>query len=280
VSRILQFARENGIVEINVIDPAQKLLELEKALSEKYGLKDCKVISTQLESISLLYKKIGMAGAKYLAQKINDNSKVGIGRGRTVRESIINLPHGLNRKIKFLGLTGGLGEFDANWQPNELWRIAANKFNGECIYFYLQAVYEDVQILETIKKDSLIKYALNLWDELDWAIVGIGSISDPLNPLHEKATKEIGEFLHIVDESKPVGNCCNRLFDINGNFCKTNLDQRLVAISPEQLRKCPNVVVMAGGVHKVEAITAALKGQFINILITDALTAKNILDKK
>jgi deoxyribonucleoside regulator len=280
VSRLLQYARENGIVSIKVVDPSQHLQGLEKEICNLFNLHDCVVISTQLESQPVLYKKIGIAGSRYLTEKISDNSLLGIGRGRTVRESIINLKPSTQKNVKTICLTGGLGEFDANWQPNELCRIAAENFNGNCTYLYMQAVFDSKEIFETVKQDNSIRDALSLWDRLDWTIVGIGSVNYPINQRHEKAYKQISETLAVTDGSEPIGNCCHRLFDKMGRFCKTNLDERLVAISPHQLRKCPNVVAMAGGHYKVEALRGALQGDFINVLITDALTAEEIIRKE
>ena len=60
----------------------------------------------------------------------------------------------------------------------------------------------------------------------------------------------------------------------------SRIDDRLVAISANQLKKCPKVVALAGRKYNADAIRGALKGNFINLFITDALAAEEILHRE
>ena len=55
------------------------------------------------------------------------------------------------------------------------------------------------------------------------------------------------------------------------------LDDRVIAITLEELKKTPRVVGVAGGDRKVEAIRACLKGSLVNVLVTDKFTAEKLL---
>jgi DNA-binding transcriptional regulator LsrR (DeoR family) len=45
---------------------------------------------------------------------------------------------------------------------------------------------------------------------------------------------------------------------------------------PERIRRINNTVVVGGGLQKLEAIRAALKGGWINTLITDSAMASEL----
>ena len=45
----------------------------------------------------------------------------------------------------------------------------------------------------------------------------------------------------------------------------------------DQIRRCPQVIALAGGVDKENAIRGALQGDYIDVLITDSLTARALI---
>ena len=58
------------------------------------------------------------------------------------------------------------------------------------------------------------------------------------------------------------------------------LDDRVIAITLEELKKTSRVIGVAGGDRTVEAIRACLKGGLVNVLITDKFTAEKLLKPK
>jgi DNA-binding transcriptional regulator LsrR (DeoR family) len=66
-------------------------------------------------------------------------------------------------------------------------------------------------------------------------------------------------------------------FDKNGEIVSTFLDDRIIGIGLDDLKKVPWSVLVAGGEEKEAVIGAAMKGKFFNVLITNAKTAKYLL---
>ncbi len=50
-----------------------------------------------------------------------------------------------------------------------------------------------------------------------------------------------------------------------------------IGIKIHQIRKCKNVIAVAMGLEKVEAIKSALKGGYIHVLCTNLETARKLL---
>ena len=75
-----------------------------------------------------------------------------------------------------------------------------------------------------------------------------------------------------------VGDVLSHFLDKNGNPISIELEDRLMSTPLEELRKLDNVIGVAGGTRKAEAILAALRGRYLDILITDEETARLLLE--
>ena len=58
----------------------------------------------------------------------------------------------------------------------------------------------------------------------------------------------------------------------------SELDDIVIGITLEQLRNCRRSIVVGGGASKYDAIRAALLGRWINTLVTDVSTAKQLIE--
>ena len=66
--------------------------------------------------------------------------------------------------------------------------------------------------------------------------------------------------------------------DAYGNLVPSDLESRLITTSLETLKSLDNIIGAAGGYYKTEAILAALRGHYLDILITDEAAAYRILE--
>jgi DNA-binding transcriptional regulator LsrR (DeoR family) len=85
--------------------------------------------------------------------------------------------------------------------------------------------------------------------------------------------------MQAIQAAGAIGDVCGRFFDINGKSTALDFQKRLIGISREDLVNIPLRMGVAGGDAKVNPIIGALRGKFINILITDVKTAQAILSK-
>jgi lsr operon transcriptional repressor len=68
--------------------------------------------------------------------------------------------------------------------------------------------------------------------------------------------------------------------DKEGNLVDSNIESRLLTTPLDKLRSLKNVIGVAAGDEKVDAIKAVLKGGYIDVLITDESTALKLLENK
>jgi DNA-binding transcriptional regulator LsrR (DeoR family) len=73
-----------------------------------------------------------------------------------------------------------------------------------------------------------------------------------------------------------VGELCLRFYDAEGRPVKGALEGRVIGIELEALRRVPRAVALGGGRRKVAAILGALRGGWVNTLVTDQFTAQRL----
>jgi len=126
-------------------------------------------------------------------------------------------------------------------------------------------------------QDPSIGDVMKSWKELDLALVGIGSLAP--SPL----LRQSGNALTQAEQDQlrnagAVGDVCLRFFDTSGATVKTPLDERVMSITPADLMQVPRRVGVAGGASKYRAIRAALRGAWVNVLVTDLDTGRALVE--
>ena len=109
------------------------------------------------------------------------------------------------------------------------------------------------------------------------ALIGIGLPNEDsaIGCLDE----EKAQMLRELKKEGGVGEILGRVFDQNGQTIHSDFDQKIIGLSLEDLRKIPTRVGIAYGTKKIEAIKVALQSGLINVLITDHLTAQELLNE-
>jgi len=114
-------------------------------------------------------------------------------------------------------------------------------------------------------------------NSIAFAIISIGNLSKESTFVSSGYLKN--NDLKVLAESNAVGNFCGIFFDRYGNICNTIINKKVIGIEFEKLKKIPNVVAVASGPEKAQAILGALRTGGIDILITDESTALEVISK-
>ncbi len=277
VSRLLAQAREEGIVHVTVADPSDARGDVEAQLVETFALRQAVVAIGEGLDREQLRRRIGLTAAGYLQRTLYEGLRIGIGWGRTLQATIEALDIERLVDIHVLPLIGGLGQLSVSFQVNELARRLAEAFDGDWQAFYAPAFVADPQARDALSRHTDAWRVIETWDSLDMALVGIGYFA-----FQRKSSMFFAEYmdeslLQSLEEQEAVGDLCGRFFDIHGKQCTP--ESGVIGISLEQLRALDQVIGIAGGEEKVPAILGALRGGYLDVLITDSVTAQAVLEK-
>ncbi|MDU4998845.1 MAG: sugar-binding domain-containing protein, partial [Enterobacteriaceae bacterium] len=112
--------------------------------------------------------------------------------------------------------------------------------------------------------------------EVDVAIVGIGEL-EPSQLLKNSGNYYNEDMLHLLSERGAVGDICLHYYDASGKPVLTQEEDPVIGMELEQIRACQQVIALAGGPEKHNAIRGALQGNYIDVLITDYATARSLV---
>jgi len=276
ISRLLQKAREEGVVEIK-INYGESFARLEDTLEKAFGIKEVIIIPFDEEG-DALKRLLADAAASFLMRALKDRDIVGISWGTTlayVHEYLKNAP---KLKATFVPLVGGVGQTKLDVHSNQIVINLARAFGGDWQLFHAPAIVDSLNVKNTILSDKNTRQVLELFEKCSVALIGIGA---PLTP--HSTMLETGYFsereLEQLKNTGAVCDLCSIFLNKEGKLCPAEINQRVIGISLENLDKIPLVIGVAGGTDKHEAVLAALKGKHIDVLITDELTGHFLLGK-
>lgn len=277
VSRLLREARELGYVQITVASPPGLHLDLETRLEELFGLDTVRVVdSTAGQSPDLLRRQLGVGAAQYLARTIHSGESIGLAWGRTLSATVAAMGRMPTTGTRVVQVLGGLGAPDAAEYGADLVRRLARQLDAQAVLLPAPGVVATAEVCNVLRKDQHVRAAMQEFDSLDTVVVGLGSLASNalLNDGHTLSQSARRELL----TRRAVGDIALRFFDAHGVPVRTTLDERILGITTDQLRKVRRVVAVAGGADKADAIAAALEAGIVHVLITDRVTAESLLN--
>jgi deoxyribonucleoside regulator len=277
VSRILTEAREKGIVEIKVHYPWRTSLELEKALLARFNLKAARVLITENKSYTEMLDGLGLLAAQYFMSVLSDGMIVGISWGSALNAMIRAIRPKANNTLEVVQLLGATGSEKIGADGPLLAQMLAELFSCACRYLHAPLIVESEAGRQALLQERSIRETLARAERAEIALVGIGSTDPELYSLTRAGYVQLPELAEI-SASGAVGDVCAHHYNLQGQYLDININHRMMGIPVENLLKIPTVIGVAGDERKAPAILGALRGRFVNVLITDDRAARRVLE--
>lgn len=269
VIKLLDKARQVGIIQFRISSSFDKRHELETGLMEKYHLKDCYVVPSNPDPAKI-NDTIAKAASIYISNHVTDNCYINFGYGDTSSRTIEYLAKSLETSASFVSLTGGVSYYLPNSE--------SNIFNAKLYLIPSPIIMSSKEMAEAIKQESSIRDVTSMIQLASMTIVGIGAMDDNATIVKSSILSH-NDFL-LLSMKGAVGDVICHFIDKDGNLIDTDIDSRLVSVPLDTLNQLENVIGVAAGKHKVAAIASALKGGYLDILITDESTAEMLCQEQ
>lgn len=273
VTRLLQRARREGIVQVRITKPLPIQYELEQRLQKTFGLKDAIVVKAR-DSLDATLDAIGQAGAEHLRQSVCSNCRVGVGWSTTVSRMLpyLEKPEKLTGVVvnELAGSLMGLGN------PYSISGAIAQMLDAPIEPLPVPVIVQNTQAREAILQEATIATALDHARQCDLAFVGLGDVR--AESILVRTGFMSTEQLSVLRQRGAVGDILMRFYDAQGRHVASPLESRVISLSMQDIRQIPYVVAMASGPTKLTAVLGAMRGGFCRCLITDTALAKLVLE--
>ena len=269
VSRMLQNARAQGIVQIEIRRPSYGS-DLARQLESALGLRRAAVVPTAPRGGLQVLVAPALAEIERLELRAGD--ALAVSWGATVWEIAQSRRFPALRGVRLVPAIAGLDEVDVRFQTNEIARRIADASGADVSFLHSPAL-PSAELRRSLLDDAEMGRRLALWDRLSAALVGIGA---PARETQNGPAHVLGEG---GDPDGAVGDVVSRYFDIDGGPVPFEHEERLLGLSREQLRNTGTVVGVAAGAGKAAAIVGAARAGLVDVLVTDAATAAGALER-
>lgn len=274
VSKLLNDALREQVVEIRIHNPLEDCAELERGLCGRFGIRRAVVcsVSGRDEAVRLLMTV--RKAAEVLVPVIEKGGQnIALSWGRTLQALIEELPrvHGEGNTV--FPLFGATDSEKTCFLSNELARNFADKIGAEAKYAWFPYRPDRAEDCALLQRTSYYRKIQALWEHIDVAVVGIGNTA--VLRLFEDV------FGYREQSADVVGDMATHFFTADGTVMEPYSNS--LCASAENLRRAGQTVAIACSSEKddkVEAIAGALRTGLVDLLITDEYTARDVLAKE
>lgn len=271
VSRLVAEARKAGLVRIEVVDPFQdETVALAERLQVVLGLRAVH-LAPVTHATTLGADLAAPIAAAVEGMGLVPGDALLMSSGRTVhdvaRAGMPRLPG-----VQIVPTVGGQTDPMPWFQTNEITRTAAEHSGAIPAFLFAQAL-PSAAMRSTLDEDPAFQHVVGLWGRAKGAILGIGAPTPTRDGLARGIPFEDAVF------DRAAGDVCLNFYAADGTAIEFPGSDRMVRTSREVLAAVPHAVGVAVGAAKVPSIIGAVRGHLVSELVSDAATARALLDE-
>jgi DNA-binding transcriptional regulator LsrR (DeoR family) len=273
VARLLEAARELGLVRIEIRHAGQIDVDLSARIQDRFALQHAVVVDTADDDPAHLRQQLGRAAAELLAEVVTPQDVLGLAWARSVSAMAASLPPLV--PVPVVQLTGALSQQDGGHSSIDLVRDVARAVGGPAYVFYAPFIVADAATARALRQQPEVARAFDQVPRVTKAVAGVGLWARGESTLYDAVTE------HDRSELRRLGVCA----DVSGVFLSADgepvgaqLGERMIGIDAEQMRAIPEVIVIAYGTAKAPALRAALRSGLIGVVVTHTALARALLE--
>ncbi|MCL6573964.1 MAG: sugar-binding transcriptional regulator [Bacillus sp. (in: Bacteria)] len=278
VSRMISQAKNEGVVEVRIRNPFSNEAAVERELLKRFNLRDVIVVDTDKSDTGRSDDLLAKAGAAFLETVFNDGDVIGVMAGKSINKLANELKETQRKELKFVPLIGGWGAEGVNWHSNSNASLMAEQMKGSHFLLHSPAIVSSVETRFLLMEEREIQNVITMASNANVAIIGIGEIAESATFVQSINLNE--SELSSIAIAGAVGSICTSFINEKGEEVAMDLSAKMIGLSGESLKKIPQVIALARGAVKADAIHASLTGSWVDVLITDMETAQIIIEKE
>lgn len=270
VSRMLQEARELGVVKIMVCPPVSQGEALVEQLRRSTSIRDGVLVEDGRDDDAT--NQLLSQGAVQLLWQLRSR-RLGIGWGHLIGQLVTWLeehPQLSSTVTDICPLVGNASIPARNYQSNENVRLIAQQLGASPHFIYLPALPDSLEEKQLLCSSEIYRQIQTQWDKMDTALVNIGNY--PSSPDFASLVR----YGDLLQQEHTCGRLLVYYFNPQGKVIQSEQDFA-IQIPLEQLRRCPNIIGVCSANTSVRALQGALKSGLFTHLVARADLVRSAL---
>lgn len=279
VSRLLDYAREIGIVDIRITSPAEEPRRIEEAIKEKYAVNSYLVPVPQGTSHVDRLERVGLSAARMLGQFFSSNMVMGIAWGSTISAISRHLYKKNTSNTEVVQLNGaGNDQTSGVTYSSEILRRFGEAYGARVQHFPVPTFFDNPQTKEFLWTERSTRRVLDLQKRMDIALFGLGATVAEV-PSHVYTGGYMNDReIDSLRRDGVVGDVATVFYRADGTWKDIEVNQRSSGPGLDVISGVPRRLCVVSGVRKLEALLGALRVGVITDLIIDEVTARALLE--
>lgn len=276
VSRLLAEAEAAGLVEVRIRYPVSVVPELQAELTERFNLRVARVLAATSDDPARLLSQIGELAARYLTTILTDGMTVSVGWGTTLYEVVQALRPAHYRDIRVAQALGSLGSKLPAIDNSLIVRLLADRLGATPHFLPAPMIVESELVRESLLQDPQVRETLEIGRRADISLAGIGVAEPDLSGMYRAGYIDEAA-LDEIRASGAVGDILVDFLDQQGRRLDLPVTKRVIGLSLDDLAQIPLSIGVAAGPRKAPVILGALRAGLLHVLVTDEVTAREII---
>jgi len=279
ISRLLAFARETGLVDIQIRSPLDRNSHLQNELRARFNVAAHIVPVPDHTSDIERLERVALSAARILDQYFDSNMTLGIAWGSTVSAISRYLVPKATHNSQVVQLNGaGNNRTSGILYASEILRRFGEAYGAHVEQFPVPTFFDDPATKLALWRERSTRRVLDIQRSMDVALFGVGS---PLAQVPSHVY--LGGYLEPEDYDSltadgAVGDVATVFFREDGSSDGVALNARASGPDLASFRRVARRVCVVSGVSKVTSLRGALAAGVVTDLILDESTARTLLD--
>jgi DNA-binding transcriptional regulator LsrR (DeoR family) len=277
VNAIIKTLPKNGFVSISIHGYERDYVELECWLETRFGLNRAIVATDYSEDEDIPEAetaKVTNVAAQYLDETIQQGDIIGISWGRTLSRVVEQMNYKKKDKCLVLQMMGAQNICHNAEKSDEIARSLANRLDCPSRILYAPVIVENSMTKEFLMREQTVRASFESMRKCSIAILGVGELTRDATISSMGIIS--GEMIDQLRSEGFVADISMNPIRGDGSWDSCPLADRIVNADMDCLKNIENAILIACGVHKTEAIRAALLSGCANTFITGGRTARQI----
>jgi deoxyribonucleoside regulator len=279
VGRLLGRALREQAVRIEIVHPGARLVAMEDAMAERFGLTDAIVVDvpttgSAAEDEQLARERVAAAAADHLAT-VRPSGVIGVSWGRTMLELAARLRTGWTTATQIVQLNGAISRSARPTRYQEVVERFGATTGAAIQLMPAPAIVGSPKLRRALERDPSVAEPLDAARRASSAVFGMGvmgpeSVHVASGYLDQRELKALGR-------AGAVGDVLGRFITIDGETALPRLDERTVGMPLTELRSKQVTVGLAAGPGRGPIALAALRASCMKTFVTDEATAEWVM---
>jgi DNA-binding transcriptional regulator LsrR (DeoR family) len=278
VSRLLQMARDRGIVEVKIHTPEDAPRRMANQIKATFGVNAHLVPVSESTSPVDRLERVALTAARMLSTFFFSGMTMGVAWGSTTAAVSRNLVSRPLKAARVVQLNGAGNTFTTGvTYSGEILRRFGEAFGATVEQFPVPAFFDDPAAKETLWRERSTKRILDIQSSMDVVLFGLGVNNAEVPSQVYSAGYLNNEDLRSLAADGIVGDIATVFYRADGSSNDIDLNCRSTGPSLDVIRSVPRKICVVSGISRIPSLRGALAGKYISDLIMDEGTAEALL---